>query len=102
MSISGYEFLPIVQIKSKNDIISYAEVQGSFSPDELRLCYGENRDSFTAFTNAREFLYREMSCAGSLRPWQSRSRPLTKGVNSGYNPLGCMERRNAICRLWNR
>ncbi len=45
--------------------ISYAEAQESFSPDELRLCYGENRDSFTAFTNAREFLYREIRRMGT-------------------------------------
>ncbi len=45
--------------------VSYADAQESFSPDALRSCYGENRDSFAEFANAREFLYREIRRAGT-------------------------------------
>ena len=47
--------------------VSYAEAQDRFAPEDLLAYYGEDRDSFGDFANAREYLYRGIDRWGSYR-----------------------------------
>ena len=45
--------------------VSYAEAKDCFTLEDLLACYGEDRDSFTDFANAREYLYRGIDRVGT-------------------------------------
>ena len=46
--------------------VSYAEAKDCFTLEDLLACYGEDRDSFTEFANAREYLYRGIDRVGTF------------------------------------
>ena len=46
--------------------VSYGEAKDRFAPEDLAAFYGTDRDSFTAFANAREYLYRGIDRVGTF------------------------------------
>ncbi len=62
--IARLQALPCTQPKYA---VSYAEARECFSLEDLLAYYGEDRDSFGDFANAREYLYRGIDRWGSYR-----------------------------------